>query len=156
MPSSPSSPFPTGAAVPKAVLRVRRSSREQLDVHAIDHSEAQHWVRRMSKELDLATPSTAEALRCGRQEPGELLDLRRAGSAQVSSSPARTDRRACLYPNQSIPASPAPDFIMLFRRGQVSTPKRHADGGRGLLEMHAHSGGGKRAPASAAIPKAVP
>ena len=82
---------------------------------------------------------------------GEIL-----ASAQVSSSPTRTDRRACLYPNQSIPASPAPCFIMLFRRGQVSTPKRHADGGRGLLEMHAHSGGGKRAPASAAVPKAVP
>ena len=110
MPNSPSSPFPTGAAVPKAVLRVRRSSREQLDVRAIEHSEAQHWVRRMSKELDLATPSTTEALRCGRQ-PRELLDLRRAGSAQVSSSPTRTDRRACLYPNQSIPASPAPCFI---------------------------------------------
>ena len=99
-------PFPMGAAVPKAVLRVRRSSREQLDVRAIEHSEA-HRVRRMSKEQDLATPSTTEALRCGRQ-PRELLDLRRAGSAQVSSSPTRTDRRACLYPNQSIPASPAP------------------------------------------------
>ena len=89
MPNSPSSPSPTGAAVPKAVLRVRRSSREQLDVRAIEHSEAQHWVRRMSKEQDLATPSTTgEALRCGRQ-PRELLDLRRAGSAQVSSSLTR-------------------------------------------------------------------
>ena len=133
---------------------MRRASREQLDVHAIEHHEA-HRVRRMSKELlDLATPSTTEALRCA--QPRELLDLRRAGSAQVSSSPTRTDRRACLYPNQSIPASPAPCFIMLFRRGQVSTPKRHADGGRGLLEMHAHSGGGKQTPASTAVPKAVP
>ena len=76
-----------GAAVPKAVLRVRRSSREQLDVRAIEHSEAQHWVRRMSKEQDLATPSTTEALRCA--QPRELLDLRRAGSAQVSSSLTR-------------------------------------------------------------------
>ena len=64
---------------------MRRASREQLDVHAIEHHEA-HRVRRMSKELlDLATPSTTEALRCA--QPRELLDLRRAGSAQVSSSP---------------------------------------------------------------------
>ena len=109
LPNSPSSPFPTDTAVPKAVLRVRRASREQLDVHAIEHHEA-HRVRRMSKELlDLATPSTTEALRCA--QPRELLDLRRAGSAQVSSSPTRTDRRACLYPNQSIPASPAPYLL---------------------------------------------
>ena len=91
-PSSPVSPFPTGASpVPKAVLRVRRSSRE-LDANAIEHSEAQHWVRRMSKELlEPASPSTTlhyplPSLRCGRRGPRELLDLRRADSAQVSST----------------------------------------------------------------------
>ena len=30
----------TGTALPKAVIRVRRDSREQLDVHAIEHNEA--------------------------------------------------------------------------------------------------------------------
>lgn len=98
-PSSPVSPFPTGASpVPKAVLRVRRSSRE-LDANAIEHSEAQHWVRRMSKELlEPASPSTTlhyplPSLRCGRWGPRELLDLRRADSAQVSRahSPTRTE-----------------------------------------------------------------
>ena len=68
--------------MPKAVLRVRRSSRE-LDANAIEHNEAQHWVRRMSKELlEPASPS----LRCGRRRGMELLDLRRADSAQVGST----------------------------------------------------------------------
>ena len=97
-PSSPVSPFPTGASpVPKAVLRVRRSSRE-LDANAIEHSEAQHWVRRMSKELlEPASPSTTlhyplPSLRCGRWGPRELLDLRRADSAQVSRAQPDSSR----------------------------------------------------------------
>ena len=56
------------------------------------------------------------------------------------------------HPRQSTLASP---YIDAMPR-QDSSPKRHAGGGCGLLEMHAHNSAGKQTPASAAVPKAVP